>query len=46
MKNNKGFMTIALLIAIAVGFVAAHEASHVVSEKITGQPVAVVPAGK
>ena len=31
--------SIIVLVAILVGFWAAHEASHVVSEKITGQPV-------
>jgi len=31
--------TIIVIVAIFMAFVAAHEASHVVSEKITGQPV-------
>ena len=31
--------TLIVVIAILFGFFAAHEASHVASEKITGQPV-------
>lgn len=31
--------TLIIIIAVALGFFVAHEASHVVSEKITGQPV-------
>ena len=39
-------VSIAIAIAVIFGFIVAHEASHVVSEKVTGQPVAVTPAGK
>lgn len=38
--------TIVIIIALAIGFFAAHEASHVASEKITGQPVTSLPASK
>lgn len=38
--------SIIIVIAIALGFFAAHEASHAVSEKITGQPVTTLQTGK
>ena len=31
--------TLIIVIALAVGFFVAHEASHTASEKVTGQPV-------
>lgn len=38
--------TIIVILAALIGFWAAHEASHVVSEKITGQPVTTIEGGK
>lgn len=38
--------TIIIIIALAMAFFAAHEASHVASEKITGQPVTSLPVSK
>lgn len=34
--------TIIIVIALAIAFFTAHEASHVASEKITGQPVTTI----
>ena len=39
--NTREVASIIILVAILMGFFVAHEASHVVSEKITGQPVQV-----
>lgn len=36
--------TIIIVIAVLFGFWAAHETSHVASEKLTGQPVTSIPA--